>query len=51
MFAFYLVSLFCSMVSFFVGLLALCSRLGAALSSLLALVALFFTTLRAALMT
>jgi len=51
MFAFYIISLLCSLISFFVGLLALCSRLGAALSSLLALVALFFTTLTAILMT
>jgi len=51
MFAFYLISLICALISFFVGLLALCSRLGAALSSLLALVALFFTTLTAILMT
>ncbi|KAI9769374.1 MAG: hypothetical protein M1840_004076 [Geoglossum simile] len=51
MFAYYLISLIFALISLSVGLLALCSRLGAALSSILVLVPLFFTTLTAALMT
>ncbi|KAI9885048.1 MAG: hypothetical protein M1823_003147 [Watsoniomyces obsoletus] len=51
MFAFILIALFFAVLSLFTGLLALCSRLGGALSGLLAAVALFFQTVTAALMT
>jgi hypothetical protein len=50
-FAFYLISLIFAVFSFFTGFLALCSRLGSAVSSLFALTALLFTTLAATLMT
>lgn len=51
MFAFYIIALFFSVIAFFTGLLALCSRLGGYLSGLTTGVALFFQTLAAALMT
>ncbi|KAF3941354.1 hypothetical protein ABW19_dt0204496 [Dactylella cylindrospora] len=50
-FAFYIISLFFMLASMVVGLLALCSRLGSALSALAAAWALFCMTLTAALMT
>lgn len=51
MFAFYLISIFFMICSLFTGLLALCSRLGSAISSLSAAVALFSMSLTASLMT
>ncbi len=51
MFAFILIALFWAVLSLFTGLLALCSRLGGALSGFLASLALFFQTIVAALMT
>ncbi len=51
MFAFVLVGLFFAVCALFLGLLALCSRIGSYLSGALCLVALFFQTLTAALMT
>jgi len=51
MFAFVLISLFFAVCSLFLGLFALCSRIGSFLSSALCSVALFFQTLTAALMT
>ena len=51
MFAFYLVALFFSVISFFTGLLALCSRLGGYISGLTVGVALFFQIVTASLMT
>ena len=51
MFAFMLIALFFVVCSFFTGMLALCSRIGSYLSGLLGLIALFFQTLTAALMT
>lgn len=51
MFAFYLIALFFAAIALISGLLALCSRLGGYLSSLMTFVALFFQTLAAALMT
>ena len=51
MFAFMLITLFFGVMSFFTGLLALCSRIGSYLSGLLIAIALFFQTLNAALMT
>jgi hypothetical protein len=51
MFAFYLVALFFAAMALISGLLALCSRLGGYLSSLMTAIALFFQTLTAALMT
>lgn len=51
MFAFVLIGLFFAVCALFLGLLALCSRIGSFLSSALCLVALFFQTLTAALMT
>jgi hypothetical protein len=51
MFAFYLVALFFAAMALISGLLALCSRLGGYLSSLMTSIALFFQTLTAALMT
>jgi len=51
MFAFMLIALFFGVVSFFTGMLALCSRIGSYLSSLTCMIALFFQTLNAALMT
>lgn len=51
LFAFFIIGLFFAVCSLFTGLLALCSRLGGALSGLLAAVALFFHSIVAALMT
>ncbi|MCJ1370217.1 hypothetical protein MMC20_001429 [Loxospora ochrophaea] len=51
MFAFVLISLFFAVCSLFLGLFALCSRIGSFLSSFLCSIALFFQTLTAALMT
>lgn len=51
MFAFILIGLFFAVCSFFLGLLALCSRIGSFLSSALCSVALFFQILTASLMT
>lgn len=51
MFAFILIALFFAVLAFFAGLLALVSRLGGALSGLLAGIALFFQCIVAALMT
>ncbi len=51
MFAFALIALFFAACSLFTGILALCSRIGAYLSGLLNMTALFFQTLTAALMT
>ena len=51
MFAFVLIGLFFAVCSLFLGLLALCSRIGSFLSSALCSVALFFQTLTTSLMT
>ena len=51
MFAFVLISLFFAVCSLFLGLFALCSRIGSYLSSVTCAVALFFQTIVAALMT
>lgn len=51
MFAFFLIALFFMVVSLFLGLFALFSRIGSYLSSVACLVALFFQTIVAALMT
>jgi hypothetical protein len=51
MFAFYIVALFFAVVSFFTGLLALCTRLGSLLSAFNTFLAFFFQALAAALMT
>ncbi|KAK4989444.1 Eisosomes component [Elasticomyces elasticus] len=51
MFAFYLVALFFAAIALFTGLLALFSRIGAFLSGFNTMVALFFQTLTATLMT
>lgn len=51
MFAFYLISIFFMVCSLATGLLSLCSRLGSAISSFTASIALFSLTLTAALMT
>lgn len=51
MFAFILISLFFAACALFLGLLALCSRIGSYLSGLTCSVALFFQTLAASLMT
>jgi len=51
MFAFFIIALFFAVCALFTGLLALCTRLGAYMSSLTTSVALFFQTLAAALMT
>jgi hypothetical protein len=51
MFAFMLITLFFAVCSFFTGMLALCSRIGSYLSGLLGMVALFFQTINASLMT
>lgn len=50
-FAFILIGLFFAVCSLFLGLIALCSRIGSFLSSAMCSVALFFQTLAAALMT
>jgi hypothetical protein len=51
MFAFMLIALFFAVCSFFTGMLALCSRIGSYLSGLLGMIALFFQTINASLMT
>lgn len=51
MFAFALIALFFGVCALFSGLLALCTRIGAYLSSLLTIIAFFFQALTAALMT
>lgn len=51
MFAFYLIALFFAAIALISGLLALCSRLGGYLSSLMTSVALFFQVIAASLMT
>ena len=51
MFAFVLIGLFFAVCALFLGLLALCSRIGSYLSSALCSVALFFQTLTTTLMT
>lgn len=51
MFAFILIALFFAVCSLFLGLFALCSRIGSYLSSVLCAVALFFQTIVACLMT
>ncbi|KAE9991115.1 hypothetical protein Vi05172_g9901 [Venturia inaequalis] len=51
MFAFYLIALFFAVVAFFTGMLALCTRLGAYLSSLTTAMAFFFQAVAASLMT
>lgn len=51
MFAFVLIALFFAVCSLFTGLLALCSRIGSYLSGFLNMIALFFQTLTACLMT
>lgn len=51
MFAFMLIALFFAVCSFFAGMLALCWRLASYLSGLLGLIALFFQTINASLMT
>ncbi|KAI4156633.1 MAG: hypothetical protein LQ340_000136 [Diploschistes diacapsis] len=51
MFAFVLITLFFAVCSFFLSLLALCSRIGSYLSAVMCLVALLFQTVAAALMT
>jgi len=48
---FYLIAVFFAVVAFFVGLLALCTRLGSYLASTTTFVALFFQALAASLMT
>jgi hypothetical protein len=50
-FASYLISLIFAVFSFFTGFLALCGRLGSAISSFFSMIALFFTALAATLMT
>ncbi|KAK3674345.1 Eisosomes component [Recurvomyces mirabilis] len=49
--AFYVVSLFFAVIAFFLGFIALCTRLGAYLTGAMTMLALFFQTLTAALMT
>ncbi|KZF19236.1 SUR7-domain-containing protein [Xylona heveae TC161] len=51
MFAFFLIALFFGICSLFLGLLAMCSRLGGAISGFMCSVSLFFQTIAAALMT
>ena len=51
MFAFVLISLVFAVCSLFLGVFALCSRIGSYMSSFLCSIALFFQTLTAALMT
>ncbi|KAK3298623.1 SUR7/PalI family-domain-containing protein [Chaetomium fimeti] len=48
---FFLIALFFEVLAFFAGFLALCSRLGSALTGLISLVALFFLTIAVSLMT
>lgn len=51
MFAFVLIALFFAVCSLFLGIFALCSRIGSYLSSVMCMIAAFFQTLVAALMT
>ena len=51
MFAFYLIALFFAVVSFLLSVFALCARLGSYLTGFSVMLALFFQTLAAALMT
>jgi SUR7/PalI family len=51
MFAFMLIALFFAVCSFFTGMLALGSRIGSYLSGLLGMLALFFQSINASLMT
>ena len=51
LFAFHLIALFFAVCALFLGLLALCSRIGSFLSSFTCSIALFFQTLAASLMT
>lgn len=51
MFAFMLIGLFFAVLSLFIGLLALCTRIGSFVSSFLGLIALTFQTITTALMT
>ena len=51
MFAFMLIALFFAVCALFTGLLALCTRIGAYLSGLLAMIALVFQLIQASLMT
>ncbi|KAL6241450.1 Eisosomes component [Rhinocladiella similis] len=51
MFAFMLIALFFGACALFTGLLALCTRIGSYLSGLLTMIAMFFQTIQAALMT
>lgn len=51
MFPFVLIGLFFGVMSLFLGIFALCSRIGSFLSSMMCSAALFFQTLTAALMT
>jgi hypothetical protein len=51
MFAFQLIGLFFAVCALFLGLLALCSRIGSYLSSLTCMIALIFQTAVACLMT
>lgn len=51
MFAFFIISLFFSVVGLFASLLAFCSRLGSYLSGLTVAIALFFQIIAASLMT
>ena len=48
---FYLISLFFMVTAFFTGFLACCGRLGSAISGFTSLVALFFYSVAASLMT
>jgi len=51
MFAFMLIALFFAVCSLFTGMLALCSRIGSYLSGFLGMIALFFQSINASLMT
>jgi hypothetical protein len=51
MFAFMLIALFFAVMALFTGVLALCTRIGAYLSGLLTLIALFFQLIQCSLMT
>lgn len=49
--AFYIIALFFAVIAFFVSILAICTRLGSYLTGMMTIIALFFQTLAAALMT
>ena len=51
MFAFVIIALFFAVCSLFLSLFAICSRIGSYLSAITCLIALFFQTIAAALMT